>query len=308
MATTAGRVRLFVGSDSLPSLARRWLTTPWWGRRDFMILQFQRRAMVVVLATVILGMAISPSRAFANAGGGRLAGIVWPIPPTQVAHYAAVLVGMTIVMWLAGMTMSKWTGAIILAGVAVLVLTHTRTALVAMLVGILAVGLSLFLSRKRVRRAFLVLIVVVGIGALTFAPLASGWFTRGENAQGLTSLTGRTDVWSAVVAQPRTEVNTLFGFGLSNDGFNGMSIDSSWLSTYVDQGLIGDILDGLILLSLLIAALISPRGPGKAIALFLIAYCLVASFTETGLGQPSTYLLDLAVAMSVLMPPLIADP
>src|SRR5271163_2703844 len=106
-------------------------------------------------------MAISPSRAFANAGGGRLAGIIWPIPPTQVAHYAAVLVGISVVMWLAGMTTSKWTGMVIAAGVVVLVLTHTRTALIAMLVGILVAGLSLFLSRRRVRRALVVVIVVV---------------------------------------------------------------------------------------------------------------------------------------------------
>jgi hypothetical protein len=32
-----------------------WLTTPWWGRRDRMILQFQRRALIVVMATVIVG-------------------------------------------------------------------------------------------------------------------------------------------------------------------------------------------------------------------------------------------------------------
>lgn len=283
-----------------------WLTTPWWGRRDFMIFRFQQRAIMVVIGTVLLGMAISPTNAFDNAGGGRLAGILWPIPPTQVAHYAAVLVGMTAMMWFAGLSTSKWTGVVIAAGILVLLLTHTRTALVAMLAGILVGGLSLFLSQRRVRRAFAVVIVVVAIGAFSFSPLITGWFARGENAQGLSDLTGRTTVWSALLAQPRTETNTLFGFGLSNDGFDGLSIDSSWLSTYVDQGLVGDVLDGLVLLSLLIVALISPRGPGRAIALFLVVYCTIASFTETGLGQPSTYLLDLAVAMSVLMPPLVS--
>ena len=129
-----------------------WLTTPWWGRRDFMIFRFQCRAFVAVIGIVLLGMAISPTKAFANAGGGRLAGIVWPIPPTQVAHYAAVLVGMTVVMWLAGWSKSRWTGLVIAAGFIVLILTHSRTALVAMLAGILVGGLSLFLSRKRVRR------------------------------------------------------------------------------------------------------------------------------------------------------------
>ena len=134
-----------------------WLTTPWWGRRDFMILQFQRRAIMVVIGTVLLGLAISPTKAFANATGGRLGGIVWPIQPTQVAHYSAVLVGMTVVLWLAGSHRSRrWTAVDRRWASAVLILTHTRTALVAMLAGILVGGLSLFLSRKRVRRACVV--------------------------------------------------------------------------------------------------------------------------------------------------------
>lgn len=292
------RFALFVGA--------LWLTTPWWGRRDFMILQFQRRALMVVIGTVILGLAISPTKAFAGATGGRLGGIVWPIQPTQVAHYSAVLVGITVVLWLAETSKSKWTGVVIVGTFGVLILTHSRIALVAMLAGILVGGLSLFLSRKRVRRAFVVAILVAGIGALSFAPLLTGWFARGENSQALTNLTGRTNVWSAVLSQPRTEANTLLGYGLSNDGFDGIPIDSSWLSTYQDQGLVGDVLDGLVLVSLLIVALISPRGPGKAVALFLIVYCIVESFTQTGLGQPSADILDLAVAMSLLMPPLLS--
>jgi len=285
-----------------------WLTTPWWGRRDFMILQFQRRALMVVIGTVLLGLAISPSRAFANAGGVRLAGIVWPIPPNEVVHYAAVLVGMTVVLWLAGASRSRWTGVVIAAALAVLLLTHSRIGLIAMLAGILVGGLSLFLSRQRVRRAFVVAIVVLAIGALSFAPTITGWFERGESSQALTNLTGRTHVWSALLAQPRTEANTLLGYGMSYNGFNGLPIDSSWLATYQDQGLVGDILNGLVLLSLLLIALISPRGPGKAVALFLVVYCAITSITETGLGQPSTYILDLVVAMSVLMPSLMPTP
>ena len=95
---------------------------------------------------------------------------------------------------------------------------------------------------------------------------------------------------------------------MSNNGLDGAPIDSSWLATYQDQGLVGDVLDGLVLLSLLLVALISARGPGRAVALFLVVYCTVSSFTKTGLGQPSTYLLDLAVAMSVLMQPLTSEP
>jgi hypothetical protein len=94
----------------------------------------------------------------------------------------------------------------------------------------------------------------------------------------------------------------IFGYGLSNNSFNGLPIDDSWLSVYQDQGILGVVLIALMLLSLLLIAAFRPRGPTKAIALFLIVYCAIASVTETGLGGASTYLLDLSIAASLLVP------
>jgi hypothetical protein len=37
--------------------------------------------------------------------------------------------------------------------------------------------------------------------------------------------------------------------------------------------------------------------------LFLIVYCFVASFTESGMGDASTYLMDLTLAASLLALP-----
>jgi hypothetical protein len=54
---------------------------------------------------------------------------------------------------------------------------------------------------------------------------------------------------------------------------------------------------------LLFIALTRPRGPARALALFLIAYCFLASFTETGMGEASPYLLDLTLAASLLAVP-----
>ena len=38
-------------------------------------------------------------------------------------------------------------------------------------------------------------------------------------------------------------------------------------------------------------------------ALFLVTYCLIASITETGLGDASPYLLELIIAASLLAAP-----
>lgn len=295
----AGRLVLFV--------AALWLLTPWWGRRDLLLLRFHRRALMVALGSVLVGAMIAPGAAFGQAGGGRLGGTIWPIPPTRVADYAAILAGTTIILWFTGLIRSRPAAILTLSATAILLLTHTRTALIGLLLGVLVGALSLFASRKRVRSAIGITVVISCLVALSLAPFLSAWFLRGESGSQLEGLTGRTSVWSAVMAQPRTELHILFGFGMSNDGFGGRPIDSSWFSAYVDQGLFGVVVDAAVLVVLFVIALMSPRGPRRALAMFFVVYVLVSSLTETGLGQASSYLLDLGVAMSVLMTPVTVD-
>ena len=94
----------------------------------------------------------------------------------------------------------------------------------------------------------------------------------------------------------------IFGFGLSNISFNGLPIDSNWLASYQTQGLFGVVVCATMLLFLLVAAYFQPRGVQRALALFLVTYCLVASFTEVGFTDASMYLLDLTLAASLLVP------
>ena len=111
-----------------------------------------------------------------------------------------------------------------------------------------------------------------------------------------------------MLAVHRPTTNVIFGDGLSNDSvsgssdpyLNGLSIDSSWLSIYQDQGIVGDLLVGAIFVLLLLTALFRARGPTRALALFLIVYCLIAGINESGLGDASPYLLDLTVAASLI--------
>jgi hypothetical protein len=60
----------------------------------------------------------------------------------------------------------------------------------------------------------------------------------------------------------------------------------------------------MILVILLVTAYFRPGGVQRALALFLVTYCLVASFTEDAFTDVSPYLLDLALAASLLLPPL----
>lgn len=281
-----------------------WLLTPWWGRRDLLFLKYQRRAMATVLIVVAVGAILFPGKAFSDEGAGRLGGVLWPVPTTQVAHYAAVLGGTTAVLWFTHLIRPRAAAVIFSLSVIVLVLTHTRTALVGMLAGLLVAGASLFFSRQRVRKLFAVTIVAGGLIAISFAPFLTAWFLRGQSTTQFDSFTGRANVWAALKEQPRTEVNTIFGYGMSNDSFDGLPIDSSWYASYLNQGLFGDVADGAALLVLFLIAILSPRGPRRAVALFVLVFCFLSSFTETGLGEASPYLLDLAVVASVLMMPI----
>src|SRR6201996_4641910 len=281
--------------------ATLWLLTPWWGRRDLLLVRCHLTAMAVILGSVVLGLMASPSYALDQ---GRLAGILWPIPPTQVAHYAAVTLGLVALLWLSGRISGKVTLAVVVATGAILLMTHTRTALFAMVVGLVVGSLSLFAAKSRVRKAFLTVGLVLAVGAVTLASVVTNWLARGQSSQQLTALTGRTTVWQLVLTFPRNWFEVVFGFGLSNNSFNGLPIDSNWLATYNDQGLVGVILCVTLLLFVLVAACFAPRGAPRAMALFLATYVLIASYTETGLSQPSDYLLEMALAASLLVPPL----
>jgi hypothetical protein len=277
-----------------------WLLTPYWARRDMLLVRSHLTTLLVVLGTVLLGIPVKHHSAF---GEGRLDGAVWPMPPPQVAHIAAVATGLVVVLWLGGMMSGRATVVIVLIAVASLLLTHTRTALVGMSAGIIVAGLSLFKVRARARKLFASLFVIVTLGALTLSGVVTTYLARGESTQQLTNLTGRTNVWSQILATPRDEFQVFFGFGLSNLSFNGLSVDSNWLGAYLDLGLFGVAVTAAILLYMLVSTFLQPPGVRRALAFFLVAYCLVSSFTETGLSDPSLYLLDLSVAASLLVPP-----
>jgi hypothetical protein len=278
-----------------------WLLTPWWGRADMLLLRCHRACLWVVLGTVVAGAALAPGKAFEF--GGRLSGVLWPVPPTQVAHYAAVLLGTTAVLWMCRVV-PGWHALLALSVTgAVLVLTHTRTALIAVAVGLTLAVVSLFLGHVRVRRiSALGALGLVLVGSI-FASELTQWVLRGQTAEEASRLTGRTDVWSMVLSARRDRLHQLFGSGLSDQSFNGLPIDNHWIATYWDQGWFGVIAQAALLLLLLSMAARRRRGPQRACALFLIGYCFAASFTETGLALPSPYLLELVVAAALLAPP-----
>jgi hypothetical protein len=278
-----------------------WLLTPWWGRADFPLLRAHIICLRIVICTVLIGAVVAPGAAFSFEG--RLSGALWPIPPTQVAHYAAVLLGCTAVLWFGGAVRGRTALLTLIGSGAALVGAHTRTALLAMTVSLIVAGASMFVGHARVRRTSALLVVIGVIAATSFAPSIVTWLWRGQSLEEASQLTGRTKVWTEILGLQRPWLEEIFGSGLSNKSFNGLPIDSNWLAVYLDQGWFGLAIDAALLLILVFLAVTHRRGLRRAIALFLVTYCLAASITETGLGDASPYLLELVVAVSLLAAP-----
>lgn len=283
------RLTMFIGT--------LWLLTRWWD--DWlMFVRNHVRALAAVLFTVAAGLVVSPGTAMPEDYGGRLLGAVWPLTPPQVGQYAATVVGLVLLLWLGHHTTRSSALAIALPALALLLLSHTRTALVALVAGLVVALLSLTTTSRRARKVFTWTAIVTGVTAVLAGAAIQAWFRRGQDD--LTELTGREKVWDALIAAPRTLSEEIFGVGLSNKSFGGLPIDSSWLAVYHEQGYLGLTLVVAFLLALLGVAVLRPPSITRAMALFLVVYCVIASYTEAGLGDASPYLLNLTIAAVLL--------
>ena len=296
----AGFGSLLRGGRLFGFLAVLWLLTPWWGRRDLLIARAHLRALLYVCGSVLVGLVVAPGLALSGGGGHRLIGVLWAIPAPQVAEYAALVAGMAASLWATGRLSSPAAAVAVVGGTAMVVASQTRTALVALVVGTAAAALVTYCARRRVRRAVAVAVAVLPLLVLGAAPLAARWFQKGQSSAEIAGLTGRRQVWDALLAEPRSTAQHWFGSGLSDKSFDGLSIDSTWLAVYRDEGLVGVGIVALTLGYLLAAASRHPDVAQRSLAMFLTVYCTVASYTEVGLGDASPYLLSVVAAASLV--------
>ena len=309
---TASSLRLEAGLGSLfrcfrliVFVATLWLLTPWW-RGDLRMPVFHLRALVAVLFTVLAGLIISPGAAFSGPNG-RLVGALWPIPPPQVAMYSATAIALAAMLWLYNAVDGRSALLICVPAAVLLLLSHTRTAMAGLVVGLVVAGVSAVFSSERIRRFMGTVIAAGVVGGLLFSVAIQTWLTRGQDASQLTSLTGRADVWDALLNRDRSFDDLLIGIGLTDKSFNGLPIDSAWLSAYNELGMAGVAIAAGLLLVLLVGAILRPPSPQRTIAIYLVVYSCVASYTEVGLGDASPYLLNLCVAAALIAVPARRD-
>ncbi|AJT69573.1 hypothetical protein T261_7976 [Streptomyces lydicus] len=293
------RLALFVGT--------LWLLSRWWDG-SLMFVRHHIRLYFAVLGSVAAGLVISPGAAMPELYGGRLVGALWPLTPPQIGQYAAVIIGLTVLLVVGRRTDRAGAAVVIVPSLVLLALTHTRTATLGLFIGLaLAIG-SLILTSAAARRFFAWAVLCATVAAVAFSSALQAWFLRGQSQENFSNLTGRAKVWDALLAAPRTTSEQLFGAGLGDKSFGGLPIDNSWLAVYHEQGLTGVTLVAAIIIVLGGVALLRPPSLSRACAIFLIGYCAIASYTEAGLGDASPYLLHLAVAACLLATPAAATP
>jgi hypothetical protein len=283
------RFTMFVGT--------LWLLTRWWD--DWLaFVRTHVRTLAAVLLTVAAGLVISPGLALPETYGGRLVGAIWPLTPPQIGQYAATVAGLVILLWLGHKTTGTSVLVLVVPAVTLLLLSYTRTALLGLIGGLVVAIVSLVTTSARARRVFTMTALIGGLSAVLVGAAIQTWFRRGQSD--LTELTGRAKVWDSLLAAPRTLSEQFFGVGLTNKSFDGLPIDSSWLAIYHEQGYLGILIVVTFLVTLLGVAALRPPSLPRAIALFLIVYCVIASYTEAGLGDASPYLLNLTIAAVLL--------
>ncbi|OQR64003.1 hypothetical protein B6E66_10510 [Streptomyces maremycinicus] len=293
------RLALFIGT--------LWLLSRWWDGGPTFV-RHHIRIYFLVLGSVAAGAVISPGAALPELYGGRLVGALWPLTPPQIGQYAAVIIGLTVLLLLGRRTDGGSAAVVVVPSLVLLALTHTRTATLGLLIGLALAICSLVLTSAAARRFFVWTVLCAAVAVVGFGSALQAWFLRGQSQENFSSLTGRAKVWHALLAAPRTTSEYLFGAGLGDKSFGGLPIDNSWLAVYHEQGMTGVALVAAIIVVLGGVALLRPPSLSRACAIFLISYCAIASYTEAGLGDASPYLLHLAVAASLLAAPAAEPP
>jgi hypothetical protein len=240
---------------------------------------------------------------------GRLAPALIPVGPNELALLFSVPI--LVLVW----RMSRgggrgWHLFFLVLLVGLTLLTGSRTGLLALALGVfllvvLAPRIN-FGTLATVLAAIPVLFFVV-----TYTATVSGYFDRGGN-QNLLTLSSRTVAWQSVFSAHRDFYGHWFGGGLAvkTVAVNGpystsQVVDSSWVSTYIQTGLLGVVLLTVWVIGTVVKTARAPSPFGR-LWLALAVFALVRSFLATGLLD--TYVLFVVMLVPALQVDLRGSP
>jgi hypothetical protein len=278
------------------------LLAPAWRKDPWVLANAHARALRLSIAAALLSLCVG----MGFDQEGRLIAQMPALRAPQVGQFAALLIGITAVQAITHSPRLPRAPIWIVFGFIGLLLSQTRTATVALAVAFSLTLVFLLVSHSRARRVFLTAVLVGPLVFLLLQPAIKAWFERDQSEELLTSLTGRTQAWALVYSFPRTGFQELFGIGYGDKSIYGLPIDNGYLAAYQETGKVGLVAACAIMVILLLKALAYPKTSNRALAIFLITYVAVASYTETGIGDMSAYVMHLVLAGAMVTPIVIA--
>lgn len=243
--------------------------------------------LVTFLGTLAaIGLLLAVSGAPSYLSQGRLGGGILPVNPNQLA----LMLGPPVIGLLWSIVHGRARpGAkiLLLVVLACAVLTGSRTGLI----GLLVAGAVVLCTAPTLRLGTVVvalLSVPAGFYLVTLSPWVSSYFSRAGTGK-ITTLNSRTIAWEAAFTGSRDGWQHWFGGGLAvktvsvtGTYWDSQVLDSSWVSAFVQGGVIGIVLLGLWTLRVLFRAAVAPR-PWRSLLLATGLYVVVRSVLENGL-------------------------
>lgn len=267
------------------------------------------RSVATSMTAIGVVLAVSGMPTYLSGGGsqltaGRLAPGLIPVSPNQLALLFATPI--LVLVWRVTQGRARgWHLGLLGVLFGLTLLTGSRTGLLS-----LAMGLAIVLVLAPRLNLGILATIALGVPATFFVAFftaaLSGYFGRG-GTQNLTTLNSRTIAWEAAFSSGRDFFTHWFGGGLAvktvtvaGAYWDAQVLDSSWVSTFVQAGMLGLVLLGLWSAGTLWRAA-RDRTPYRRLWLAMSAYAVLRSILETGL-------LDAYVLfVLMLVPALVGD-
>ena len=252
------------------------------------------RSLFTAMA-LVGGLAVLTGVLALGSTGGRLQGGLPPLSPNEIALLcgapAFALIWRNLVH--RGHRRDLFLIALLLGGV---LASESRTGLAALLLAIAVMVLQA--RRMPVGAAALVVAALSGIVyALLTTDVLSAYFERSDEGS-VATLNSRTIAWTAALELPQTAYAWWLGGGLAlkripvaGQYWNDQGLDSSWVSAWVQGGMICVLLLLAWTLSAFVAGRRTPR-PYRMLITGVLLFQIIRSFLESGLidGTPSFFL------------------
>jgi hypothetical protein len=273
----------------------------------FLVRAFPAAELLSALTAAMLLLAgFASLTGIGSLAGGRLYGGLPPLNANEIS--LLISVPLVCIMWrVVHRVANSRDVALILPALGVIWLTGTRTGLV--MLGLAVVVLILMAPRIPVPLFCCgVLAAPMLLAVMFLTPVLSSYATRGDTA-GVLTLNSRTVAWDAALHYAHTLPSQVLGVGLAVKQIpvsamyrTDQILDSTWVSAYVQAGVLGTtVLALLVLVTMARAATSQP--PTRSLAVAILILLVGRSILESGMFDASpSFITFMCVALTLQRP------